>query len=269
MVIITMKKLILIITAALLCLCMVLPVCADSTSPRLVDEADVLTSDEEAQLTALLNDISEAQQVDIVVYTAASLGGDSAMVYADNVFESFGYGMTADRSCILLLVCPQTRDWHITTAGMGITAITDIGLDYLSGQFIPYLSDDDYFSAFSVFAQVSDDLIDRARAGNPYDADDLPKEPFPAVRNFFICLVIGAVAAWFITAGQKAKLNSVRKQEGAKTYTKNDSMCVTESKDLFLYRTVDRTVKADSSSGGSSTHKTSAGTTVGGGGGKY
>lgn len=265
-----MKKILLIVTAVvILCVSTSFAVCADVILPRLVDEADVMTGSEEEQLAALLDEISERQQVDIVAYTAISIGNDSAMEYADNIFESYGYGMTADRNCILLLICPETRDWHITTAGYGITAVTDAGLDYISEQFIPYLSEGDYYSAVMVYAGTCDDFINRARAGDPFDSDNLPKEQFPAVRNFIICLVIGSIAAWFVTGKQKAKLITVRKQDGAKIYTKNDSIRVTESKDFFLYRTVNRTEKSDNNSGGSNTHKTSSGTTVGGGGGKF
>lgn len=265
-----MKKILLMITAVvILCMSASFSVSANGILPRLVDEADILTNSEEEQLTALLDEISEHQQVDIAVYAAESIGDYSAMDYADNVFESFGYGMDADRSCILLLVCPETRDWHITTAGYGITAVTDVGLKYMSGQFVPYLSEGEYYRAFKVYADYCDDFIERARAGDPFDTDDLPKEPFPAARNLVICLVIGIIVAWIITGKQKSQLITVRKQDSAKTYTKNDSMRVTESKDFFLYRTVNRTEKSDSSSGGSSTHKTNSGTTVGGGGGKF
>ena len=66
-----------------------------------------------------------------------------------------------------------------------------------------------------------------------------------------------------------AQLYTVRKQDGARTYTKENSMRVAESKDFFLYRTVSRTEKSDNSSGGSTTHKTDSGTTLGGGGGNF
>jgi len=264
-----MKKIHIISFALLFCLLMTVCVTAAGKAPRLVDDADILSDYEESTLLAKLDAISEWQTVDIVVYTVSSIDGYSAMDSADYIFESCGYGMGADRSCILLFISMEESEWHITTAGYGITAVTDAGLAYMSEQFVPYLSSGDYLTAFTVYADICDDFLDRARAGNPFDTDDLPKEPFPAVRNFFICLVIGIIAAWIIVGKQKSQLITVRKQDGAKTYTKNDSMRVTESKDFFLYRTVNRTEKSDSSSGGSSTHKTSSGTTVGGGGGKF
>ena len=53
---------------------------------------------------------------------------------------------------------------------------------------------------------------------------------------------------------------------------KKGSLNITDSSDLFLYHTVDRTAKPkddDNSSGGSSTHTSSSGTTHGGGSGKF
>ena len=51
---------------------------------------------------------------------------------------------------------------------------------------------------------------------------------------------------------------------------KKNSMQITQSRDLFLYKTLGRTEKPKSEdrSGGSSTHSSSSGKTHGGGGGK-
>ena len=50
---------------------------------------------------------------------------------------------------------------------------------------------------------------------------------------------------------------------------KGGSLKLTEQKDLFLYRRVDRREKAESSSGGSSTHTSSSGETHGGASGSF
>lgn len=71
----------------------------------------------------------------------------------------------------------------------------------------------------------------------------------------------------------KAKLKTVRFQAAAGNYMKNmkrGSLNVTESRDLFLYKTFTRTAKPkNNSSSGSSTHTSSSGSTHGGGGGKF
>ncbi len=262
------KHLYIIIAAVLLIAVAALPVSAGGIYPRLTDEADVLTYNEENIVLAMLDRISIDQQVDIVICTVPSTEGCSAMEYSDNLFESRFYGMGSDRSCILLMVSMEYRDWYITAAGYGITAITDAGIEYIGDQIVPLMADGNFADAFVEFASICERFIDMARSGNPFDEDDLPKEPFHAVRSLIISLIIGAVAAWIIVGKKKAQLITARRQTAAKNYTKEGSLNITESKDFFLYKTVSKTEKADSS-GSSSTHTTKSGTTVRGGGGKF
>ncbi len=241
---------------------------ADDLYPRLTDEADVLTPAQEAEILEKLNEISSDEQVDIVICTVPSVGEYSVQEYADDLFEDRFYGIGSERSCILLMVSMEYSDWHITTSGYGITAVNDVGIDYIGEQIIPMMSEKRFADAFLEYASICDRFIDMARSGNPFDADDLPKEPFPAVRNFVVCLLIGTIAAWIMTAKKKSQLITVRRQPEAKNYLKDGSLKIDESNDFFLYKTVTKKEKPDSS-GSSTTHTTSSGTTVGGGGGKF
>ena len=264
-----MKKYGILLFTVLLSVLLCMSVSAESAAPRLADEADILTKTEESELILLLDEISERQRVDVVVHTVQSIGTDSVQDAADNLFERCGYGMGEDRSCILLLISMEARDWHITTAGYGITAATKVGIAYIEENMVPYLSDGAYAEAFSTYAEICDRFITMAKSGNPFDADDLPKEPFPVLRNLIVCLGIGMIVGWIAVGKMKAKLISVRRRSEATEYTKHGSMHVTESKDIFLYRTVSKTEKSDSSTEKSETHQTSSGTTVGGNGGKF
>ena len=62
---------------------------------RVVDQAGLLSDGEEAQLSDQLDEISERQQVDVVVVTADSLEGASAMEYADDflIIMAMDWGM--------------------------------------------------------------------------------------------------------------------------------------------------------------------------------
>lgn len=264
-----MKKHLYIMLAVVFLLVSVpMQISAVSSYPRLTDEADVLTDTEEAEILERLDGISFDNQIDIVICTVPSVGEYSATEYADNLFEDRFYGMGDDRSCVLLMVSMEYGDWHITTAGYGITALTDVGIDYIGEQITPMLSDGKFADAFREYTSICDRFIAMAQSGNPFDADDLPKEPFPVVRNLIICLLIGIIAAWILTAKKKAELISVKKQNAAKNYTRDGSLKIDESKDLFLYKTVTRSERSDNSES-SSTHTTKSGTTVGGGGGKF
>ena len=99
--------------------------------PRLTDEADLLTDEEEELLLKQLDEISERQNCDVVVAAVDGLDGKSAMEYADDFYDYNGYGMGNERDGIILLVSMEERDWWISTCGFGITAFTDDGLDYI------------------------------------------------------------------------------------------------------------------------------------------
>ena len=272
---IKMKKRIgMILFTLLICLAMSFPVLAAGDLPRLVDDADLLTNSEESELLALLDEISERQKVDVVGVTVDSLDGKSPMRFADDFYDYNGYGFGANADGVLLLVSMEDRDWYISTTGYGITAFTDEGLDYIADAFLPDLSDGEYLDAFKTYAGLCDTFISQARNGKTYDAGNMPKEPFSIGKNIAISFGIGIVLALIITGIMAGQLKSVRMQQAADNYIKRDSMKVTQSSDLFLYKHTDRRAKPkESSSGshhsGSSTHRSSSGRSHGGRGGKF
>lgn len=258
-----MKKVLTVLLALLITLSFAVPAFAEAM-PRLVDQADLLTDAQEASLLSKLDSISNRQGMDVVVVTADTLDGKSPMAYADDFYDYNGYAEDG----ILLLVSMEDSDWWISTAGYGITAFTDAGIEYLGNRFVPSLSDGDYAGAFEIFADHCDEFITQAKTGDPYDTHNLPKEPFDFLLNLAVSFVIGLVIAAIATAVMKGKLKSVRAQAGASGYVKTGSMNVTHRQDLFLYRDVSRTAKPKDSSG-SSTHTSSSGRSHGGGGGKF
>ena len=130
----------------------------------------------------------------------------------------------------------EDNDWYISTHGYGITVFTDAGIQYIGEQIKENLSGGDFSGAFDKFVGLCDDFITKARTGDPYDS----------------------------------QLKTVRFQAAAGNYMKRGSLNVTESRDLFLYKTFTRTAKPkNNSSSGSSTHTSSSGSTHGGGGGKF
>ena len=283
------KRLTAIITALLLCTMMTVPSVfaaeeyATSIGPydtiilsersRMVDMADLLSDSEEKELQNQLDEISERQKVDVVVVTVDSLGSKSPMDYADDFYDYNDYGFGNKNDGILLLLSMEERDWYITTTGYGITAITDAGIDYISDKFVSYLSDGEYADGFEVYAELCDEFITQAKTGKPYDVNNMPKEPFKVFPKIIIALGIGFAVAFVVTMMMKGQLKSVRRQAAADSYVKQGSMVITDSRDLYLYRTISRTARPKSSSssggGGSSTHSSSSGSSHGGGGGKF
>ncbi len=256
------RKLFLLAAAVFLLTAIILPVSA--TESRLVDDAALLSSSEARQLESMLDEISDRYGVDLVVVTVDSTNGYSPMDFADDYYDYHDYAPDG----ILLLVSMEDNDWWISTTGYGITAFTDAGITYLSRQFVPYLSEGEFFTAFTVFAEQCDEFLTQAMTGDPYDSHNLPKEPFSVLKSLLISLVIGLVSALIVTGSMKGKLKSVRQQVKADDYVTPGSLQLTRSRDLLLYTHLDRRAKPQSS-GGSSTHVSSSGTSHGGGGGKF
>ena len=97
---------------------------------------------------------------------------------------------------------------------------------------------------------------------------NLPREPL-SLMYLFLAVGIGLVLAWVVVRVMKSQLRSVAFQENAASYVREGSMNLTNSRELFLYRDVDRTEHVEAKDSDSSTHTSSSGTTHGGGGGSF
>ena len=77
--------------------------------------------------------------------------------------------------------------------------------------------------------------------------------------SFIFALVIGNVLALIVTGVMKGKLKSVHAQRAAANYVRKGSMNVTESYEMFLYRTVEMRERPKSDSSSSSGSRESSG----------
>lgn len=274
-----MKKNILITMLTLvLCLFMIVPALAEGENTgdgfadeyyRLLDMASLLSDEDVDSLTARLDELSLRQKMDVVIATTNTLEGKSVVAYADDLYDNCSFGYGADRDGLILVISMEDNDWYISTCGYGITAFTDAGIKYIGEQIVPYLSDKDFAGAFATYITLCDEFITQARTDKPYDIGSLPRKPMSPAW-ILVCLISGLILSCVTVGKMKAKLTTVRAQAAANSYMKNDSMNITDSREMFLYKNVTRTKRSnESSGGGSSTHTSSSGTSHGGGGGKF
>ena len=244
--------------------------------PRFIDDADLLTHEEEAALLEKLDEISERQSCDVVIVTIDSLEGKTSVEYADDFYDYNGYGVGDEYDGLLLLVSMKDRDWAISTSGFGIAAFTDAGLNYISEKFLPLLSDGKYSKAFTKFADLCDDFITEAKTGEPYNENHLPKEPV-GVFWIIVDLVVGLGIGYVIAFRKRQKLISVRRKVEAEDYTVPCSFVLDVNTDTFVRRFVtsksvastESKSNSGSTTGGSTTHTSSSGRTHGGASGKF
>lgn len=229
-----------------------------SVSPRLVDNADLLSASEEKSLLSKLDEISERQNIDVVIVTVKSLGGKTLTRYAEDFYDDNGYGFGSKKDGILLLIDMEDREWDVLENGYADVIFTNAGVDYISEKFLTDLSDGNYHKAFEIYAEQCDAFITQARNNEPYDSHNLPKADFEFGSSLIISLIIGFVVAFIATSIMKGQLKSVALQTNATNYVRNGSMKVTEANDFFLYRTVDRRARPKQSSS-SNSHSSSSG----------
>ena len=244
--------------------------------PRLADQEELLTTEEQEELLARLDEISERQQCDVVIVTVASIAGKTAPEYADDYFDSQGYGYGEKSDGILLLVGMKERVWAISTHGsLGISAFTDAGLDYIKEDVQFQLKLDNYAKAFRTFASLCDQFLTAAHKGKPYDVGNLPiKHASPSILIFLFPIGI-LIMAWK-SRSKKRSLKSVVKKTGAISYKVPNSLHLWVDEDRITGSHVTKRKRNEESrdrggssgsggsSGGSTTHTSSSGRTHGG-----
>lgn len=234
-----------------------------------VDGADLLTIDEEEKLARMIEEEREKLGIDIVIVTANSLHGLSPQAYSDDFYDYNGFSDDG----VLFLVSMEERDYHFSTSGSCIEALTDYGLEYIDKRVVPYLSDGEYFKSFSTFVELVDEFVLEANEGEAYDTNNV-KRTYPAIM-FGICPLIGLIIAAIYYSILKGQLNSVSQRTTANSYIVPGSFNITKARDIFVNRHVNRTPKPEreissgDSGGGSTVHISSSGTSHGGRSGKF
>lgn len=209
----------------ILCLLTMQVLIVHAANVYLVDEANLLTTTEAASLEKELEEISNRQGVDVVVVTMNSTNGQDVMDVADDYYDYGGYRDDG----ILLLISMEERDWWISTAGYGITAVTDARLEYMADSFLPYLSDGEYAQAFREYARLCDEFITTAKNGEPakkhkHDLSRVPQTPADCTHGgnieYYFCVGCNDC---FTDAGGKNKIPEYMSVEvGALGHTVSD-----------------------------------------------
>ncbi len=268
-----------------------------ASSPKIVDDADLLSSDEEQLLEEKAQQLVDRYQMDVVIVTVWSLDGKSAQAYADDYFDYNGYGIGSDYSGVLFLLSMEYRDWAISTCGDTIYALTDYGIETLFESCKTYLAYDEYYLAFDRYLDELPLYFDAYENGSPidgfhdsddddyiiYDPDDsggtVYYDPQPSLSDLFriivVAVIVGLIAAAITLAIMRSSMNTFRQQSNATSYLPSGAYNLHHQRDIFLYSQVSKTRRdTDSgsshrSSGGSSTHRSSSGRSHGGRSGKF
>ena len=233
------RKLLSMLFVVVLCLSLAVSAFAVSGAD-IYDEADLLSSAEETQIAEKLSKIGEQFDAQIVIMTVPTSDG-SIDTFVEDVYDSMNMGYGENQDGVLLLVCMDSREYRILSNGYAGEAIGMDQIDAISEAIVSDLSEGAYADAFSTFADQCAYYLGGYLNGFPFNVG----------KNLVVALIIGVVAGVIVAFVLKKQLKSVRQQKQANVYIKPDSMQITASRDLFMYREVSRTQKQSSNSSGS------------------
>lgn len=245
------RQILALILALAFCASLALSVSA-SYDVSVWDDADLLSDWEEMLLSEKLTEIGNEYGAEIVIMTLASSGGRDIDELVNSVYDTMDFGYGADRNGILLLICMDIREYRILSNGFAGSAITGSDINYIGDVMVPDLSAGNYADAFDLFADECEYYLSSYINGQPFDFGS----------TLTISVVIGLILGLIVALILKGQLKSVRKQSAAHVYVKPGSMQITVHRDLFLYRNVTRTKKANNNS---SSSRSGSSRSVGGG----
>lgn len=250
------KKLLPLLLAALLLITVPFTVHAnDPGAPLIVDNASLLSSDEEAALTTKAHQLKAEYQMDVVILTVNTTDGQSPQHYAESYYDRNGYA----KDGVLLLISMEERDWYICTTGRAQDIFLDRVIDRLGYTFVPYLSGGDYADGFHTFLDALPKYL--TTQSQPSAARTI--QPL----HIAVCLLIGLAFGGITLLIMRSQMKTARPQHGASQYLDRDSFRLNIVQDRYLYSQISKTPKPDSNSG--SHGGGHGGSSHGGGGGKF
>lgn len=108
-----------------------LPVTALAQNPVVVDDANLFTAAEEAEIEQEAMAIIQRYQVDVVIVTSYEPRRGASQDFADDYYDQHGYGVGEDHAGLLYLIDMTNRVPTISTTGVMIDYITDSRLEEL------------------------------------------------------------------------------------------------------------------------------------------
>ncbi len=121
------------------------PAAADA--PRVVDDADILTPEEEARISARIAEVAPKYNTDIVIFTDVSTRGLERRVYAADFydFNGYGYGDDHDGFCLFICMDPNARGgWCCVTGERSRSLYTEDNANQLDDVLYDYLKKGEY-----------------------------------------------------------------------------------------------------------------------------
>ncbi len=239
----------------------------NENASRVVDNADLLTPEEEAQLADHLADMRQRLNMDFVLYTDTSSYGESRGLFAADFYQFNGYGVGDDYSGVIYFVCmePGNRGFWTAARGGARELLTESNVNDMDDRTIDLFKSGSYGEAILTQFENLDAL---------YTDGHLPIDYTVFYIGGFIAVVVGLVSASANLRKKRAAMKTVAVASDARCYSPHGMVFTTNRDDLYdTVVTRTRRVEAQSSGGSggggssySGSYSSSGGASFSGGG---
>ncbi|MDO4845160.1 MAG: TPM domain-containing protein [Oscillospiraceae bacterium] len=231
-------------------------------TPRVVDNADIFTDEEEDALAAKLAELRDKHSADFVLFTDTSSHSLTRGIYSADFYVFNGYGVGDDYNGMILYICmePGNRGWWEAGTGACERLFTEENVNALDDRLEPYMLDGEYAEGVMNFFSNLDGLFTNGR---------MPISSGSMLLRVLIAGVISLIVILIVRGAVRKKMIVVRQGAEADEYLARDTFKLRSSHDYFL-RTVTTREKIERSSGGGSSYSggysSSSGRSFSGGG---
>ena len=242
----------------------VITIYADDDKSYVIDNADILQSDEIEKLEKMCAKASQNCKTDIFIITLTdNLTEFELDTYLRNMMSTDGFGyndtyLTDDPDAIGFAIDMTSRKYRISSSGNSMSDISQSAMDNMVSGVQEYLSDGDYYTACVKFINS---------VQRNMNTSIIYKLTRNLTTKLFISIGVATAAVVIMMFNAKSKVTV-----DSTTYTKDRRFNVNARQDIFVNTTVvthhiDRSDHSSSSDGGGG--GSSGGDNSGGGGGSF
>ena len=239
-----MKRKLISLVLSLICL---LTLCTSlmASSPRVNDFANLLTLDQVEELEASLATLSETYQMEVVILTIDDAEGKSSMNYADDFYDTNGYGYGKNHDGVLLLIDMDNRNIWISTSGLSMKYLTDSRIDTILDKVFNYIADGNYYKGCKTFIEnVKTAFNATPVSDNQLHMDPKDEKPFTnsygnplTMQDYIICGIVALIGGLIIASIVRAIVSYSYKHPkytAPSTLPSRNSVHYSEKQDRFV-----------------------------------
>lgn len=214
-----------------------------------VDVADILTDEEEAELDYIAWEITQKYGCAVYILISDTLDGYEAWEFNELLHRELSLGYGEEKSAVILLLSMEERQYDVMAHGYGNFAFTDYGKDVMAERFLDDFAYDNWYSGFYDYLETCEEFLALAENGEPYDIGS--RSSGGKFFGVIIAVIISCLAAMAVCLILKAQMKTARIATEAHEYAKE--LELTDEYDRFSHRDIRRVYNPPSDDDGGTT----------------